>query len=181
MLAENFLCLQHGIQKSCASCSNVLFRPVIRVGELSDLVHQSYTKPTESNNSLCVTSAWNVFAVWFQPSLISRRPSILMSKDTPLSLAPPHREIQYPAAVLSSRSRTEPPFASAVSHSSSTMNHAVTTMPNHSNRFIVILQVSRPSAFLFSSVVSSFRKLYLYNTFLSTEKLPTASTLASDR
>ena len=34
------------------------------------------------------------FAVWFQPLIIFRRPSILMRKHARLSLGPPHREIQ---------------------------------------------------------------------------------------
>ena len=125
------------------------------------------------------------FAVWLQPPLISRRPSILiMSKHARLSLTPPHGEIQDTADVLSPRIRIGSPFAS-LSSTSSSMTRAATTMPNISNRLIVILlqvlQVSRRSAFLFSSAVRSFCKSYLQNTFLSTQEPPTASKLTSDR
>ena len=123
------------------------------------------------------------FAVWFQPPFISRRPSILMSKHARLALAPPHRDIQDTAAVLSPRIRTRSPFPSALSPPSLSMTHAVTTMPYSSNRPIVILlllllqvlqvlQVSRRSALLLSSAVNSFGKSYLQNTFLSTQKPP---------
>ena len=110
------------------------------------------------------------FAVWFQPPLISRRLSKLMSKHDRLSLVPPLREIQDTAAVLSPRIRIRSPFASALSSDSSRMTHAVTTMPNNSSRLIVIVQDSRRSAFLFSSAVSSCGNSYLQNTFLSTQK-----------
>ena len=43
------------------------------------------------------------------------------------------------------------------------------------------VQVSRRSAFLWSSVVSSCGKSCLQNTFLSTQKPPTAPTLAADK
>ena len=104
-----------------------------------------------------------------------------MSKHARLSLAPPHRGIQDTAAVLSPRIRMGSPFSSTLSPTSSSMTHAVTTTPNNSNRLIVILQVSRRSAFLFSSAVSFFCKSYLQNTSLSTQEPPTASKLASDR
>ena len=41
--------------------TNVIFRPVDRVGELPDLVRQSHTRPTGDNINWCVTYAGNVF------------------------------------------------------------------------------------------------------------------------
>ena len=87
------------------------------------------------------------FSAWFQPPLISRRPSILIRKHVRLSLPPPHREIQHTAAVLSPRTSIEFPMASTLSRTISSTTRVVTTMPNNSNRSSVILQVSRRSSF----------------------------------
>ena len=46
MLAENALCLKYGIDNSLTPRSNVLFRPLVSVGELFDLVRQDHTRPT---------------------------------------------------------------------------------------------------------------------------------------
>ena len=101
------------------------------------------------------------FAVGVHPPVSSRRPSILMSKNALLSLAPPHRVIHDTAALLSPRISIGSPFASGLSPTSSIMTHAVTTIPSNSNRLIVTVHVSPRSAFLLSSVVSSRGKSYL--------------------
>ena len=120
-------------------------------------------------------------SMWFQPRLIKRRPSIPMSERGRLSLAPQNRGIQDTAGVLSSRNRNGSLFASDVSPFSSSMTHDVTTVPKNSNRMIVIVQVSRRSAFLFRFDVSSFGKCYHGNPFLLAKIQPFASKQASDR
>ena len=104
-----------------------------------------------------------------------------MSKRARLSLPRPHRKMQGTAAMLSPRKRIGFPFAPALSPTSSSMTHVVTTVPNSSNRLIVIVPVSRGSSFLLSSALSYSGKPYLQNIFLSTQNTPTASKLASDK
>ena len=82
------------------------------------------------------------FALWFHPPASSRLPSILMSRHALLSLAPPHRVTHNTAARLSPLINMGSPLASGRSPTSSSMTHAVTTIPSNSNRFIVMVQVS---------------------------------------
>ena len=74
-----------------------------------------------------------------------------MSKHTLLSLALPQRLTHVTVATLSPRITMGSPTESGVSPANSSITHAVTTIPNSSSKFIVMVHVSRRSAFRFSS------------------------------
>ena len=83
-------------------------------------------------------------ALWFHPPASYRRPSILMSKYVLLSLSPPNRVTCDTAALVSPLINIGSPSASGLSPtiSSSSMIHAIATIPRRSNGYIVMQHAS---------------------------------------
>ena len=104
-----------------------------------------------------------------------------MSRHARLSLAPPQRLTHVTAATLSPRITMGSPTASGVSPLNFSIAQAVTTIPKSSSRLIVMVHVSRHSAFSCSSCVSSGGRSNLQDIRCSIQYPPTASKLASDR
>ena len=83
-----------------------------------------------------------------------------MSKPARLSLAPPHWLTHDTAATLSPRINAGSPSDAGLFPTSSSITQAVTTIPGSSIRLIVTVQVSRRSAFRFSSAVKPSGRSY---------------------
>ena len=73
MLTENVLCLKYDIKNPLTPRSNVLFEPVVRVGELLTLFARITRGQREIPSASVLRTPGMCFAVWFQPPFISRR------------------------------------------------------------------------------------------------------------
>ena len=142
--------------------------PAIQQGANATTVRQVFCTP-----GVCIAS-------WLQPRLISRRPSVLISKHFFVSLAPPQRLTHVTAATLSPRITMGSPTDSGVSAANFSITHAITTISSSSSKLIVMIHVSRRLAFRFSSCVSPSGRSYLRYIFFSTQQPPTASKLTSN-
>ena len=97
-----------------------------------------------------------------------------MSSQAFLSVAPPLLNAHDTAAMFSPRIKIGSRAASGLSPTNSSIIHAFTIIPNNSTRLIVMIRVSRMTAFLSSSAVNYVDKTYLQSTFFSTQISPTA-------
>ena len=145
--------VKHQVKVFFSVFAELLLHPILTVSQLPHLAARSGRDQRDIPSASVFCTPGMCVATWFHPHVISRRPSILMSRHALLSFAPPHRLTHVTAATLSPGIDNGSSTESGLSPLSSSIIHAFTTVPNSSRRLIVIVLVWR-RAFCFTAVSS---------------------------
>ena len=161
MLVDHILGPEYYVENPSSARTDELLHPIVAACQFSDLFRQFLRGQRNMPSAKVFCTPGMCSDTWLQPPLISWRRSILIIKHALLSLAQPHRLTHVAAAEFSPRNTIESPADAGSSPCSSSISHAVATIPKSSSKLIVMVQVSRRSAFRFSYFVGAGGTSYL--------------------